>query len=351
MSKQEIRLILTSVGGLIVPNIIKSLKQNSINKFYIVGTDVQQDAIGFHFVDKSYMVPHGNSDEYSNQLLDIAIRENIDLIIPFSDEELLNLAKNKTVFEKHEVSISSSGYDKVRVSSNKALLMQFLESHRIPVPEYKIPHSIEELRKGAESLGYPEKPVVFKPQNAHGARGFWLIQEDFDKQEMILQDRIRQKITLDWLSEFLNDGKPFPSVLIMEFLTGKDYNVDALTDNGNSLYIIPIERIIPEAGPVQVGLIKRELKVEEMARAVIQAFGFSYWVNIEMAYDQESGQPLIYEINPRISAPIIASKAAGVDLMTLGIRFALGEKIEENLSIKETKMIRYWDEYFITEGL
>ena len=344
----KIRVILTSVGGLVAPNMIKSLKEDTSDEFYIVGVDVNEEAVGFHFADKSYTVPQGNSNEYSEHLLNIAKKEKVDVILPLSDEELLSLSKNKEKFKKEGILIPCSDYEIVNIASNKATMLQFLEKSGIPVPEYRIPHNINELQTAAEALGYPKEPVVFKPCRARGARGFWVLRGDIDKRHTILYSRDRQEISFEWLLESLADNKQFPDVLVMEYLPGEDFNVDVLAWHGDSLYIIPNQRIVPKAGPVQVGRIKEDREVQNMVRRVVKEFGFDYWVNVEAAYSKEpDSSPLVYEINPRISAPIVATKAAGVDLLRLGIKLALGEKVGSNLSFRETKMIRYWNELFI----
>jgi len=342
------RIIITSVGGLVAPNIIKGLKDDSSDELYIVGMDMNKEAVGFHFADKSYTMPSANSDEYIEQVLNIAKKEKIDLILPGSDEELLNLAKNKQKFKEEGTIIACSDYQVVNIASHKAKMLQFLEKNKVPVPEYRVPTNIQELGEMAGSLGYPEKPIVFKPSRARGARGFWLVRADLDKSRDFIQSRDRQEITLEWLSESLTGDTQFPEVLLMEYLPGADFNVDVLAWQGESLYIVPNQRLVPKAGPVQVGHIKENKEVEAMVKKIVAEFGFDYWVNIEVAYSQgPAAQPLVYEINPRLSAPIIATKAAGINLLKLGIKMALGQTIERNLTLKETKMIRYWNELFI----
>lgn len=344
----KIRVLLTSVGGLVAPSMIKSLKECTSDEFYVVGIDMHKEAVGFYFTDRKYIVPSGDSDEYPEKLLNIAKKEKIDVILPLSDEELLNLSKNKKMFEKEGVLIACSDYEIINTASNKAAMLQFLGKRGILIPKYRIPHNINELQRNVESLGYPKESVVFKPQHSRGARGFWILRGDLDKRRMILQSRARQEITLDWLLESLDDNKQFPEVLVMEYLPCKDFNVDVLAKHGECFYVIPNQRIVPDAGPVQVGFIKEDEKVQNMTKRVVKEFGFDYWVNVEVAYRKEpDSRPLVYEINPRISAPIVANKAAGVDLLSLGIKLILGEEINRYLKIKETKMIRYWNECFI----
>ena len=61
------------------------------------------------------------------------------------------------------------------------------------------------------------------------------------------------------------------------------------------------------------------------------------------------GQPLVYEVNPRISGSIVANDAAGVKLLYFGILLALGQPIpkRKELRVMQTRMVRYWTETFI----
>ncbi|MBU1147274.1 MAG: ATP-grasp domain-containing protein [Candidatus Omnitrophica bacterium] len=340
------RILMTSVGGLVAPNMMRSLRHSTDNNIFIVGVDAKHDAVGFHFADKSYVVLPGESEGYGRQLLNIAEKENIDVVLPLSDEELLALASYKRRFEKKGICVACSEFEVVKTALDKGLMLQFLKDKGLPCPDFRIPNSLKELERSVLELGYPKKRVVFKPRRGRGARGFWLLDDDLDKKKMILESRERQQITLGWLLEALDGKGRFPDILVMEYLSGSDFNVDVLAWRGDSFYIVPNERLVPDAGPVQVGCIRRDKKVGEVVRRVVKEFNFDYYVNVEVAYRNIS-EPFVYEINPRISAPIVANKAAGIDLLNYGIRLALGERVSTGLRIKETRMFRFWDEVFI----
>ena len=69
----------------------------------------------------------------------------------------------------------------------------------------------------------------------------------------------------------------------MEYLAGSDFNVDVLAYQGTPLYIVPNERLLPQAGPVQVGLVREERKIQKLAEEVVKTFNFDYYVNVEIA--------------------------------------------------------------------
>lgn len=345
---KKIKVLLTSVGGLVAPGMIKSLKSSREYDFTIVGVDAQKEAVGFNFADSSYVVSNGNAPAYHREILDIAKKEKVDVVIPLSDEEMLSLSKAKDYFLKNGIKITCSDYETVRISSDKALMLQYLKDNAFSAPEFYVPKNLKELENFVKKLGYPDKKVVFKPTVARGARGFWLLSGRMDKTKWLLASRDRQEITLEWLLESLNTAKRFPKVLVMEYLEGDDFNVDVLADKGKPLYIIPNKRIVPDAGPVQVGHIIKDKPVQELAAKAVALFKFDYYVNIEIAYRiVPKEEPFIYEINPRVSAPIVANRAAGIDMLLYGIKLALGEDIEKNKAITETKMVRFWDEVYI----
>ena len=100
---KELRVLLTSVGGLVAPRIIQTLRKSAKEddkRIFIVGTDMRKDVVGFYFVDKSYVVHPGTSEGYIQKIHEICKDENINIIIPASDEELLAISMEREKFVK-----------------------------------------------------------------------------------------------------------------------------------------------------------------------------------------------------------------------------------------------------------
>lgn len=346
---KQIRLLLTSTGGLVVPSMIKILRDYFEN-IYIVGVDNSENAVGFHFSDASYVVPYGNDSNYSSKLLNIAEKENIHLIIPGSDEETLAIAKDKVKFESKGIIPLCSDYAKCEIAFHKGKMLEFLKNKGIETPRFRIPTKCNQLFDYAKELGYPEKKIVLKPNISRGARGFWILDSGFDEENGLLKDRNRQTTKLERVYEILTKSKNFPSIILMEYLEGEDFNVEVLAKIGNPLYTIPHVRLVPEAGPVQVGLVKEDRKIRELIKKIVKAFEFDFYLNIEVAYNIQKNLPMVYEINARIGAPIVITAAAGLNLLAKGIELAMDIPIKKNLKVQETMMIRYWNELFIKKN-
>ncbi len=346
---EQIRLILTSSGGLVIPSMINSLR-SYFNNIYIVAVDASEDAVGFHFADTYYKVPLGSDLDYSDKILEIALKEKVSFIIPTSDEETLALAKEKEKFLANGITPLCSDYNICKIAFNKGEMLKYLKRKGIEVPKFRIPNDCDELVKYAGDLGYPEKKIVLKPNFSRGARGFWVLDANYDEVYGLLKDRDRQTTCLEKVHEILTKADSFPSILLMAYLEGEDFNVDVLAKNGFSYYIVPNVRLIPKAGPVKVGLVKEDKKVYDLVKKVVNIFKFDYCLNIEVAYNIEKNLPMIYEINARVGASIVINAAAGINILAKAVELAMGLPIEKNLQVQETKMIRYWNELFIKKN-
>ncbi len=343
------RIMMTSCGGLVVPGMVNLLR-SCFDKLYILGVDRHNDAVGRHFVDVFSTVPSGDDKNYAEFVLNLSKQNHIQLIVPLSDEEALSLSRHRAEFCREGISVLCSDYDSVRIASDKGLLLKHLADFGIKTPSFFLPRTIEELDAAVEQLGYPENEVVMKPTSGRGARGFWILSEKVRGFDLLFKEKPLQRLPYKIIREFLSQAREFPRIMAMEYLRGPDFNVDVFYgEHGSPLHIIPIQRIKPSAGPVQVGKFVRDKKIDSMVREMSRAFSFNYLVNVELAYPagNNTGVPLIYEINPRISAPIAAHKAAGVNLLYHAVMTGLGKPIPEELEFKENALMeRYWEDAY-----
>lgn len=346
--KKKIRILMTSCGGLVIPGMIKCLREENEFDFHIVGVDANEQAVGRYFADSFYVVPYGYEDNYIEVILSIAIAEKVDVIIPLSDEEVLALSSKKAEFERNGIKILCSDYEMVKIASDKGKMLTYLKDKNIEVPNFFLPKNIKELDEALQKLGYPEKEIVLKPTKGRGARGFWIITKKYNGQDLLLKERNLQKLPYRVIRSLLMEKDCLTDVVVMDYLGGDDFNVDALSLKGKTIYSLPIKRIVPNAGPVQVGQHVHDSQIDGVVKEIIDKFKFSYNINIELAYrnGENKGKPLVYEINPRISAPIAAHKYAGVNVLLYGILLCLGYDFSMNLQYDEIYTQRYWNEMY-----
>ena len=86
-------ILISCAGGPAAIGVIKSLK--AINfKGNIISIDCDPLSSGFYLSDKYYTVPLSIDDKYWEHILKIIKQENIDLILPTGDSDLIHFSKN-----------------------------------------------------------------------------------------------------------------------------------------------------------------------------------------------------------------------------------------------------------------
>lgn len=341
--KKQIRLLLTSSKTLINLGRLESLKNNQKYDFYIVGVDALADGFKLPLLDEQIKVPLGTDQSYSDKILKIVKKKKIDVIIPASDHEVYAISKHEEMFEEIGTAVVCSSFESVAKAVNKASMLNFLKEKHVATPRYVVPTSADNFIKSAKKLGYPKKMLVVKPASLSGNRGVWYLKEDFSGQ--LLSVRNISYITLEGFTNQLRKITPFPSLVLMEYLTGEEYSVDGLAQNGKPIYILPRVRVSPLPGQSQEALIKKNDEVYKYVAAICKVFRLNSIFNVQLKYDEDN-KPKVYEINPRVSATASANEAAGIDLVLFSILQALGKPFPKNLHFHKVRMIRFWKEFY-----
>ncbi|MDO8429805.1 MAG: ATP-grasp domain-containing protein [bacterium] len=343
-NKKQIRVLLGASRGSINLGRLENLKSNTQYNFYIVGMDASENQYKLPLLDEQIKVPTATDPNFINALIDIVRNRKIDVVVPNSDFEVEVVSKNKDRINDAGAASLCSSYEITHSALDKAKMLQFLKDKGFPTPKFQVPSSIEELINAVKLLGYPRKTVIFKPAFAGGGnRGVWLVKEDFSKD--LLNAKGIPFITLDSLVEQIKKTSHFPETVVMEYLSGEEYSVDGLAENGESVYILPRVRVAPLPGHSQEALFKKNPEVEAYVKEIARLFKFDSIFNVQLKYSDE-GLPRVYEINPRISATVAANTGAGVDLLFFTILKSLGLPYPKDLQPKSVRMIRFWKEFY-----
>jgi len=343
----DLNVIVTAAGAPGAPGIIKSLRMNGERNIRIIGTDMNPESVGFYMVDKSYVVPPGNSPEFIPQMLEIAEKEDVDVILPLATYELMNFSETKSKFEDIGVKVMVSDPGPLEIANNKGKLYEFLRQQGLSVPDSAMVENYSQLEKSLFELGYPDVPVCIKPQISKGSRGVRVLKDDIDKLDLLMNYKPDNTFTtFEEIQSVFTNADPFPKMVVMEYLPGKEYSVDILAKKGESFITVPRSRDTIKLGISFVGIVENNIEVKEMANDIVKKIGLDYNINLQLKYSKD-GVPKIIEINPRVSGTIVLCTGAGANMPYLGVKMALGEIIPQINLEYGTKMIRYWEEVFI----
>jgi carbamoyl-phosphate synthase large subunit len=104
-------ILVTSVGGEFGPQLIKYAQESTRHNIKVIGVDASSNAIGRHFSDTFEQVPFGNHKDYVHAILKILENNQVDLILPTSDEEAFALSRKKVLVEDSGAKLACSDYD------------------------------------------------------------------------------------------------------------------------------------------------------------------------------------------------------------------------------------------------
>lgn len=344
---EKATVLITGIGGPGAPGTIKSLRLVKERRIKIVGVDMDKNAAGFSMVDKPYLVPPVQDKNFIATLLRISKKEKVDVILPLSGAGIVELAQSKKKFEGQGIKIAISDYDVLKNANNKYFLLNHCRKNGIPTPDFYLVKNYKEFQEAVFALGYPGKEVCFKPPVSKGARGFRILTEKPNRLASLIDSKPDNAcVTLNEVQPILKTAKHFPELIVMEYLPGREYSVDALADEGKPMVVIPRSRDKIKLGISVAGTVVNDQEIIKHSRKIIETLKLNGNIGFQFKEDK-NGTPKIIESNPRLQGTTMLCTAAGANLIYLAVKLALGEKIIKPPKIKwGTKMIRYWQELY-----
>jgi carbamoyl-phosphate synthase large subunit len=347
---QNLTVLCTGAGAPGAYGIIKSWRLGAAQegrKLKIVTADMNPEAYGFHFADKGYTIPPGDSPDFIPRILEICRKEGPAILFSWVDPELLPISKAKKQFESLDIKVALANPQAIETGQNKRRCYEFFKNDGI-TPEFRFAKTSSEFEKAAKELGFPKNPVCFKPSVSYGMRGFRILKPSASRGEILFKQKPDSAFADfdDMMSIFREYEKKsrLPELLVMEYLGGKEYTVDILLERGRPVITIPRLRKVTSRGISTVALLEKNTELMQKTEFVAKRLGLDYNANIQFKYGKSG--PKLIEVQPRLAGTTVACVGAGANLPYLGLKIALGEKIQAPQVKWGTVMKRYWEEVY-----
>ena len=269
--------------------------------------------------DGFFKVPRVTEKNYINILLALCKNNNITLVIPTIDTELLVLAENKDRFLKEGISVVVSDVEFIKTCRDKRLTHQFFDKQSI--------NRAKDVDKNN-----PLFPLFIKPYDGSCSQDIFLIES-----KSLLTE-----------SHLGNDKNMF-----LEYLDPKEhkeFTVDLYYDSNSKLAsIIPRERIEVRAGEVSKGVTRKNNLVSYLKEKLAFLPGAIGCITLQLFVNINNNKLYGIEINPRFGGGYPLSYLAGANFPKWIIEEYLENKPidyfdgwEDNLL-----MLRYDDEVIV----
>ncbi len=320
---RAITVLVTASGAPGTAALLRALRMNGERSVRLVGTDMSPQAVGRHFCDRFYVVPRGSDPAFADTLLEVAAGERVDAILPQSSFDLLGLAEARERFAEAGIAVLVSPPDAIRRANDKAEAYALLQRIGVRAPSWRRVTGGRELRDAAQELGYPDRPVCFKPVFSSGSRGFRVLDPTVDRAKQLLEGRpgsVAMRLT-EALEVLPETGGP--ELLVMELAEGKERTIDGIARDGRIVVGHPKTREAMRAGLAMYFETQQDPGLTEIARRIVAELGIDHFFNIQLVGDH------VIEINPRISTIVYQED---LNIPYLGVKHALGEITSDELA-------------------
>lgn len=345
MSDSPINILMTGGGAPGAPGIIKCLCQET--KFNVVLVDANPNAVGKHLVKDFHVIPKAGDPAFIDAVLALCREKDIHVVLPLVTKELIPLSQHSNEFELAGAKLIVSPASSLEIANDKSKLYQFLQWRGMDVPVFRIAETIEQFETAAKELGYPQKTICFKPSVSNGSRGFRIISNNIDEHHLLFNEKPNSTYISHIDAIRILSSKPFPELLVSEYLPGEEYSVDCLAKNGEAIVVVPRLRKKMINGISVEGEFIKEQSIIDYCILIIHSLQLHGDIGIQVKRSA-AGKFLLLEINPRVQGTISAALGAGINLPALAIKQELDLPIHpEELQVKwGTKFSRYWSEVF-----
>lgn len=243
-----------------------------------------------HLADESFAVPRVTSPDYITTILDICKSNDVRLVIPTIDTELLVLAENRDNFAHYGVDVMVSDKDFIEICRDKRRTIELFDrlGIRNPTPRDKF---------------NPLFPMFAKPYDGSLSTNIHILRSKDDLTEKILND---------------------PKLMFMEYIDKteyKEFTVDMYYGEDHHVKsIVPRERIEIRSGEVNKGATRKNYLVEYLKGRMSYIPGVRGCICMQLFYRERDNDVVGIEINPRYGGGYPLSYYAGANFPAMMIK-------------------------------
>ena len=301
-------IILTCIGGVLGAQRILNFKKikKYKKKLSIIGLDYNEN-INKNLCDYFFKVGYGSSKKFISDVLQIVKDFKVNLIIPGSDEEALNLSRNSLLFQKLNCKIETSDLSTLKIISDKEKTYKFLDKNNLSPPKWTISQNKQNLIKNVEYLfndGISE--IIVKPSISRGSRNIFCI----SKKDNYEKDFLFPTFSYKNYKKFLNKIPTNQKLISMEKYNSDFYDCDIYIKRGKVINMTLRKRLnkfLPNNGNI---IIKIEDKLKKLILKTSNLLNLNSIHDFDLMLDR-NGNYKIIEINPRMSGSLCCSVMAG----------------------------------------
>ncbi|MFH1226656.1 MAG: carbamoyl-phosphate synthase large subunit [Planctomycetota bacterium] len=273
--------------------------------------------------DRTYIEPL--TAEVLEQIIDIERPQGI--LSGMGGQMALNLCSElaeKGILEKYNVALLGTPLQAIADSEDRDLFRSMMLKINEQIPKSFACESIKEAKESVQKIG--GYPVIIRAAYTLGGTGSGIAHNDEE------------------LAEIAGRGMEYSrihQVLVEECILGWDeFEYEVMRDhNNNCIIICNMENLDPMGihtgesiviAPAQTLSDRDHQMLRNASLKIIRALGIEGGCNIQFAFNRNTGEYRVIEVNPRVSrSSALASKATGYPIAKIAAKIAVGYTLDE----------------------
>ncbi|MBQ8993256.1 MAG: carbamoyl-phosphate synthase large subunit, partial [Turicibacter sp.] len=277
----------------------------------IINNNPETVSTDFSISDKLYFEPLTIEDVMHV----IDLEQPVGVIVQFGGQTAINLASK---LQERGIKILGTTLENIDRAEDRDQFEKLLKDLEVPQPLGATCQSVEGAKEIANRIGYP---VLLRPSYVLGGRAMEIIDNDVEIER--------------YMKEALKENGENP-ILIDRYLTGKEVEVDAISD-GENVYIPGIMEHIERAGvhsgdsmavyPPQT--LSKEVmdKLIDYTTRIARGLKIVGLLNIQFVVTKQE-EVYVLEVNPRSSRTVpFLSKITNVPMANIATKAILGQSL------------------------
>ena len=303
---KQVRILVFPCGSEVALELHSALKDVSF--ITLVGASSVADHGKYVFRHYVEGVPFITDPAFISRFNQLLERERIDFVYPAMDQVIDVLSENRDALAAE---LLAPCHDAVHVCRSKERTYRRLAG---------LPFTPRTYAGAAEVTNYP---VIIKPAEGYGAKGFRILRDRRELEQALADSREKN--------------------VICEYLSGEEYTVDCFTDRHGALRYVSCRSRgrIRNGISVHSALMPHDEAVDEIARQISDRIRMrgAWFFQLKR---NDAGEYRLLEAATRVAGTMCLERAAGVNLPLLTVFDAMGCDVE---------IMRQFDEAVVDRAL
>lgn len=301
-------------------SLVRNFKKTLGSNGKIWAADINIESPALYFADEYLIVPRSDNPKFIDFIINFCKKQEIKLIIPTRDEELLLFSKNKCLFDEIDVKLMVSDVESIEICQDKERFIKFCKKHGFGIPK---------TYDNVKSISDNDFPLFLKPIVGKSGVDTFRV-ESFDE-----------------LNEILSKDNDF---IIQECVEAPEYTIDLFADfDGKVISAVPRQRVNVWGGESLVTKTVKNMQIIDETVRLAEKLKLKGHNTIQCFFDGVNIK--FIEINPRFGGAASISFEAGSNSAEFLIKLLNGEELESNIGNFKDNLValRFVEDYFIDE--